>query len=893
MGFYKQIPWEKLSGLDPDAWICVGSGFSREEIKACLLDQKGGFVAEAITSTQDLCLKFIQSSFPVLKEQVLSAHGRQEVLRMLLGKKEIIKHFPELKHLRRQKTFYQKLDRAIQAGRMTFAHEQEKDVYHERLDQKLGENSIRQEVSQIASAYEAWMVGSSLWDLPLLLKKATEILETNEHESIRLPSEIVLMSAQAQEGLEKYFFEVLSEKTQVKFVGPTQEQFEVENNTKINWKWDRWHTLDDAAEYLAQEIAKQENFHQQVVLIPDVPSVRRSITRAFTNLSIPLMDPRDPMKIKKEEWVKKVVLPLKVVSQQFERNLVRTFLATYYSSHPEQPDWNIEINARGIVRGLPNYQGGKLDYVYQQLNELKNCFGKRLTVSELSQMHLEWIKKHFESHGVAKSWGFSFFEKLWNDFALDFQRIGQEQQKAPIRYWLEKLENRLIQLTPPVEPLKPRSGVRLDLLDQNPFYYQTDKVWIFGLPGKWLTGEGVGDYWFSEREREFLAGEFLVRSAFQIREQRKATLKSWIHLSQTKEIHLLDSTYDWDGREKESLHSTLREISEFSLEEPQEKGAHQRWVKSYQALRTLPSQSVQLPKIENLGFPEIYATELDRYSRCPFQSLAASRWRLKDEREPQAELWPDVRGNILHQATEYLLRSRNTQGQFTKTCEQVLKEAWELRRPKGLYKSNMLSRYAKDKLLSVLYAFVEKENEYFDRSQTQIVSLEDKKLLRFKFPEAEIVGRADRIDEHEEGLFVIDFKTSSQLASGDEMLELGYRLQLPFYALAVKSETKKDVIGVQFVQLNRKANRNHGIFFKKYNGKTEGSLTNTRSKKNVFDIEPDEAWDKSYQQIHTHLKGILSAKYPVAPKKEIECRACVYGDLCGKRRKISMEGESA
>ena len=36
MGFFKQIPWERLSGLEPEAWICVGSGFSREEIKEAL-----------------------------------------------------------------------------------------------------------------------------------------------------------------------------------------------------------------------------------------------------------------------------------------------------------------------------------------------------------------------------------------------------------------------------------------------------------------------------------------------------------------------------------------------------------------------------------------------------------------------------------------------------------------------------------------------------------------------------------------------------------------------------------------------------------------------------------------------------------------------------------------
>ncbi|MFL5815070.1 MAG: hypothetical protein ACJ763_15955, partial [Bdellovibrionia bacterium] len=142
------IPIESMVGLRPKAWLCVGSGFSREDIKAELLNQGVGFVGEAITSLDDIARRIVSYSrmnagdgAGISKEHVVGPLARQEILRMLLADRKIAavaQGFPELKKLRRQTGFFRKLDLAIQAGRMAFAHAEEEQVYLERLEQRLG-----------------------------------------------------------------------------------------------------------------------------------------------------------------------------------------------------------------------------------------------------------------------------------------------------------------------------------------------------------------------------------------------------------------------------------------------------------------------------------------------------------------------------------------------------------------------------------------------------------------------------------------------------------------------------------------------------------------------------------------------------------------------------------
>jgi len=167
------------------------------------------------------------------------------------------------------------------------------------------------------------------------------------------------------------------------------------------------------------------------------------------------------------------------------------------------------------------------------------------------------------------------------------------------------------------------------------------------------------------------------------------------------------------------------------------------------------------------------------------------------------------------------------------------------------------------------------------------VSLDDQKLA-LDYPEFRLIGTPDRIDVTEDGLFIIDYKTSSALPNGTDMLELGYRLQLPFYALAASQQLGKPVAGVQFVELTTKGGRGSGMFFKKHNGKETGKFTQVRSNsKSLLSIEPDEAWSRMEEQIVLQAKAMMEGQFSARPKKqEKECNSCQLSDLCGLRRNV-------
>lgn len=880
------LPLRSLGGLRPKAWVCVAAGYSREELKSFLLSAGVGFTGAAVVGVQDLCLRIVGAK----PDRVLGGLARQEVLRTLLAVPRISREMPELKRLRRQTSFFKKLDRSLQAGRLCFAHEEEQAVYGERLAARVGENPIRLEVESLARAYEAWLRGMELWDLPLLLRQATEKLQSGAVSPGLLPESLYLLSAQTPESLEQGFWDALSAHLVVH-----RPPASLESTLPPRSTWERWHSLDDAAESLAERLAELPSaaWREHTILIPDQPGIRRTIRRALDERGIPLTDPRDPTRIKSDEKVKWAMLPLEMVARGFERERVIAFLRTHWTP-PELAKVVGEIQARGLRQGLEGFAGGMLAGVHSRLGELNATLGGKKRCEELGEAHLQYLR---EAQGQEHHWVIGFFERLWKDFAADMARVGLGNRRAPALYWLERLQMRLEEATPPVDRVKPREGVTLHRLGQAPLA-AGQALWLFGLPPHWLSGEGSGDYWYSEREREVLSGEFAVRSGIQLREERKRGLAQW--LSACRELYVLDSEYDFEGRERESVGHCLRELGfeidpdraaeleKQGFEEEaeklrtrlircEEKGAHPRWLGSFSALRPIPPRQLQLPSLDVVGSrKELLATELDRYSRCGFMGLAGSRWRLKEAREPGAELWPEVKGNILHKAVRIMLEER-------KPAQAALQEAWELERPKGLLKGKRLAAYTQARLLAVLESFWEKEKEYQERAGTRVASLEGPEL-RIEYPEFTIKGIPDRVDEHPEGLFILDFKTSSQLPKGKDMVEQGYRLQLPFYALAAQKQLSKPTLGVQFVELNRKAGRNSGIFFKQYNGKEPGKLTHTRSRLSMLEGDPSEAWSKCEEHLVRHARDYLRGSFAAEPKKAEECRSCMYSDLCGYRR---------
>lgn len=874
----RQMSGRQLEGLSPSVWCCVGPGYSREEVKSFFLERGIALVGNGITTPELLCREILRLSGASQAElSPLGATARQEVLRLLLNEPAISAHLPELKRLRRQRNFFDKLDRSIQAGMMCFAHEEERAVIHERLNAHLGENPIRDEMNGLARAYTAWIEAESLIDPPLLYEKATEFLRDQGWPSeLYCPEKIVILAARKLESRELGFWEQLEASVSLEFL-PHQNSEAISHPI---WHWERWHTFDDAVGSLSPRLLRTAA-SKDAVVIPDDPSLRRSLSEAFRSNEVVLADPRDPTVIRSNERLKIAMLPLELVAMQYERSAVLSYVRRFFSSSGEILS---QVNRLGVRRGLESYQGKGLSELFASLSDLEERFGGRNRIEEIKEAHLAWVAEM-----LAEDSTYLIIERLWKEFEDDLNQLKRAHRRAPCRYWYDRLSQRLSQLSPPAEPLQPRAGVSLYRLQQAPFFAggasledaQKKHLWLVGLPSKWFSGEGLGDLWFTERAREVLCGEFPVRSAIQVREERLQMMEEWIDWAD--EVHILDAQYSWDGREQESILPALREFASwgFSIEAPEVFGSYGPRALSYGTPQGIQPQEIQLIATE---VKELSASGIDQYSRCAFLGLATQRWKLEDEKDPESELWPEVKGQILHRAVEYMVRDRLS-------SRDSLDRAWKEVGTQGLLQSQRLKKFIQDRLLVVLDAFWEEEKKYRNRSGARSIGIEEKEPLTLSIAGGTLKGRPDRVDEIDDGIMVIDYKTASSVPNGRKMRKKSYRLQLPFYALAAQEKYQKKAIGAQFIQLTPQATRSYGVFFTLFNGKDAGCLTQLRKNSlSLFDDSPEETWGDFQKQLENEFTAYLNGKFSPVPKEESECRSCHYRDLCGRRRLLKDEG---
>ena len=933
-----------VGGLDPAAWIVVEAGVSREEVKERFLARGIGFTASAIQDVGSLA-KHVLGGI-VERDRVLGAPSRQEILRRMLASRELSDRAPELRRLKRQRDFYKKLDRAVQSARMTYASAEEREAQEEKLQGRFGGGRLRAEMRAVIEAYEAWLDENRAWDLPRLILGAVGVLSVAEIP-IALPPRIVVLSPKPGESRGEALWEALARRTEIEriFVADLLEEApsggasadptdalraipRAYPDEALAASWEEWHTVDDACDRLADGLLEEfraGRLGENGVLMPDQPAVRRSLKRALEERGLGLKDPRDPTRLKWEESVKGALLPLDVVARRFRQEEVLSFLHSSWvklDPHPEaefaqKRALHQEILDRGIRMGLGAYSGDRLERIRAMLDLLNEAFSPRIRIDEVAGFHLAWIRRNPDF----EAWVSEFFEAVWERFAQDLAVIGESRRKAPVLYWLERLRLRLQDATPPFEKVQYENGVEIFRLSQTPLSYP-ERLWCLALPPRYTTGESPGDYFYSDREREVLSGHFAVRSGILEAEFRRRVLKLWI--GHAREAIFLDALYDWDGRERESLAPILQELGVKGEDgEPivaTPRHSHPRWRKSYLHPKVSAPRELALPELGAPGArPEIRASDLEAFSRCEFQGVLLGRFRVSDAKPADLDIRADSRGTLLHEAVKTLILARDEAGRFAKSAEDALEEAWAARRPKGLFQSDRLAEFTKRKLLPVLRTFMEQESKYVERAKTKVLAVEEPKLrytvdLGPVDPESAaalppnvveianrdqitIVGIPDRIDEHPDGIFLIDYKTSTASPKAPQMIDLGYRLQMPIYALAAARHFGKPPIGIQFVELTRKGGRGKGggsgsgIFFSAWNGKDPGSLTNaTKSNKSLVSASPDEVWGKLAEEIEAHARRFVSGRVRVKPKAArtggpyAECDSCFVRDACGQRR---------
>lgn len=875
----------EIGGLDPSAWIITEGGVSREEVKDAFLTRGVGFTAKSIQDVSGFCRHILG---PLVQDsQILSPSTRQEVLRKLLGEPERLERMPSFRRLKRQRGFFRKLDRAIQSARMTYSNVPEREAQMERLRAAEIQNPLREELSLLILDYEEWLQKNHAWDQPRFILAAVAVLGTPEVE-IELPSRIVVIGSAPGESRAEALWDALRARVGTERL-LLNDLLKEDAALPAQWSWEEWHTLDDAVEAMCDRLAveaREGRLGENGVLMPDIPVVRRSFKRALTERGIELKDPRDPTRLKWEEAVKNALLPLDTVSRRFSQETVVSLLNSSWVRWTKDLSEDLrkkrflhqQILDLGIREGLESYHVEKLDGFYPVLKGLSDEFSGKMRVAQVAEKHFEILQLNPE----VETWVSEFFKETWERFVQDLTVIGEVGKKAPVLYWLDRLRSRLEDATPPFERVQWKCGLELFRLGQTPLSYP-ERLWCLALPASYSALNLGGDYYLSDREREILAGSFAVRSSRQESETRIQVLKNW--LSHAREAVFLDATYDWNGSERETIDALLKELG-FEIEGKKlEKGSLPRWSRSFLAPTTFQERSIRLDPLDR---KEIRASDIEAFSRCEFLGLVQGRWRLQESKPSDREIRPDTRGNILHAAVKILVENRLENGDFSVSCEDALDRAWNEKKPKGLFRSARLERFAKDNMLPILESFREAEIKYFERAKIKTIALESPKL-RYSTGKVDVIGTPDRIDEHPDGLVVIDYKTGEGAVASD-MIEHGYRLQLPIYALAAQNEFKKPILALQFFSLKKVHSRSRGLYQKSVVGKDPGKLLTSQSKDSVIQTSVEEALGALSEQIENHIDGFMSGRVEVKPKAYdpakpyAECEGCLGRDICGQRR---------
>ena len=825
----------------------------------------GALTSEAVQSLSDCAFRCGASSLSQASKTL-----RLEILERLLRRPQLMENLPHLRRLKRKQGFIDRLDRSLQQGRLCFESEEEYQVFRGRLKERHESSSLQNEVHQFGMVFDDYIKALGFVDEPLSFREAIKALSQSQSSLENLPKHLVLLRAGELENLERSFVDSLKRHTRIVELDLLNEDH-LKLNEKMAAKQGIWHSEDDAIFELVRAIQTRGHHSKECVLIEDHPKLRRSLRLAFELQGVPVIETRDPLQVRLSESVKNDLLVLKLVGLGFGRDDVVEWIIKnkVRFSNEQIARWLKEISYRGIRKGLKSYFGGKLSDCYEALNELQETYGGRKSLESLRQA-LGSISKETD--------------QLLDQIEVDFRSLGEESREAPCLYWLKRINDRILKAKPQVAKIKNATGVEIHLLNQVCFNEteSKDRIWVLGLNERSFGNNEVGDYYFSAKDRDSIGDEFGLLNFFKNKELKVKKVKRWLRGAQ--EVIFVNAKVDYLGKECEILSHATNLLGLQSTAMETEEACH-FLVSSYQAPLALPPQALSLVPFSRLGKNTMEATELDRVSRCSFQALAMYRWELKDEREPELDLWPDVRGSLIHRCIELILRHPQAERSSVE-LNPLIQQAWEELKPRGLLQGKHTQSYLHRNLRAVLEAFVKDNQAYEKRSQTEIFSLEKDIRLEMQVGGVKIRGIADRIDQHPEGLFVIDYKTSSDLPSGQEMVDSGYRLQLAFYALALTQQLAKRCLGVQFVSLGRKVSRSRGVLFKKWNGKGTGCLTHTRAKVSIFSQDPEVVWSQLHEHIESEVRPYLEGSYAPQPKKDSECARCRMIDICGRRRRL-------
>lgn len=265
-------------------------------------------------------------------------------------------------------------------------------------------------------------------------------------------------------------------------------------------------------------------------------------------------------------------------------------------------------------------------------------------------------------------------------------------------------------------------------------------------------------------------------------------------------------------------------------------------------------------------------SQLTRLGLCPFSWFAQKVLKLDELPEEESSLNPGVRGSLYHRTLELLFKAAG--GDRTQiTHPQALRKAFERAEKDSEIDFSQLPAWEaqREEHLKTLGLVVREDSFYPDGAEA--IALETFFTGRWKgFP---IRGYIDRIDRTENGLVLIDYKTSSQAPSGvkDANGKAAIDLQLSVYKEAAAPVLYPDepVTDAYYY-----------------------SLTKGKKLKDLSKLPSDEELEAVATRCKSHLD---QGDFSVSPDLENKaCTYCPYDLVCrrGKRldRKVGFASPS-
>lgn len=887
------VELRELGGLKPKAWIWLpqNSGYSREDLKSFILELFGmesgtsAIQSSVFVSSQDLAELVLKSAGKDIK--MMSTDLSIELIeRFIKGQR----NWTALREIHHSRKLWKEVYTALKTMREKTAHDDELKVISEIADERFGPSMLRNELRQLCFGWDHLLESYGLYDKRRLFLEAAKALD-ELHEKT-WPKVLYKMIPPKRLNMRMEPLETTLEASLQRHFEIREWEIESEVKTRA-FKVQLWQQTEDATESAAESA--------DTFVIADDSIVRQSLMRALASRGKFPLDPRDPTKFKNSEALKWALLPLRVVASRFGRNETTSWLLSRFSGE-FGPEYQriLDLGQRVELDWFAFKEPFKCE-----MTELQETFGtskkgKRFAIDELIEAHLGFLRKRMGSLGQdrvlnPRASALAMLEKIYENLRTDLEQIGERFTKRPILSWVYRLETRVASAPPLADAVRPEDGVPIYRFSQMPLpalKHGLGKMAFVAIPPSVASvarAHGCGDLWLSSSEKDVIGAEYPELSPRLESEIALDQLTFWASL--TEEPLFVFPKFTGSGALIESAEPLLRAMalklgldSESSVEGLRNPAhAHPRFLASYGPYSVSNNPQWRLSQ-EQCAVDAVRASQLDSYTRCPFIYLASAIWKAEDLIPAQAQTDALAQGNILHRAIEYRLKDKSL------SIEEALEQAWQ-KDAKRVERSAVVKAAEISRLSKLLKVFFEKEVEYVERSGARVIHVEEP-LLEQRFHGVRVYGTPDRIDEVAGGLFLLDYKSSSKLPTGRDIRQSGYRLQLPFYALAARKTFGKEVHGFQFVHLGKQGDRKQGLFPARLNGKKPGCLTQVGGTSgSLYKEDPEVIWAEIESKIEEALSKLKSGVYDAIPIKKDECKSCRTAKICGVVRRNALDSD--